>query len=743
MDCAACVMRVEGALKKLPGVQSAVANLAMEQATVSFDEAQVGLPELRRAIVQAGYSIYDAAASFKEKQERKRREIQVQWLKFGVAAFFALILDYLAMGHMWGWPLPAFLDVGVAPLPAAVAQLLLTLPCLAAGYQFYTKGYPALFKLSPNMDSLIALSTTASFLYSLWGVTQVILGHPEAAQTLYFDSTGMIIALITLGHTLEAISRNHTSDAINELLKLAPETALRQGADGAEEPVAVSDVQLGDLLVVKPGAKVPVDGVVQSGASAVDESMLTGESLPVTKEVGSEVFAGSINTTGRFLFKARKVGQDTALAHIISLVESAQSQKAPVARLADKVVGVFVPVVCAVAAAAFVAWLLAGQSLGFAVTVLVSVLVISCPCPLGIATPAAVMIGTGKGAKWGILIKGGAVLQELAGIDTVVLDKTGTITEGKPQVVGVEWAGEVDKKNSPLARGWRAAPGVVSDGSELPGITDKQQRYLAMAAAVESGSEHPIAKTIVEYVAGLGLALPPATDFRSEPGRHAEATVAGRRVRVGGAPVQLLVDDQVVCTFALADAVKADSAAAIAELKAQVGEVIMLTGDQEQAAAAIAAQVGGLDYVAGVLPGDKAAKVSALQAQRGPGGRPRKVAFVGDGVNDAPALATADVGIAIGSGTDVAIESADVVLTRSTLADVYRGVKLARATMRNIKQNLFWAFIYNIICSPVACGLLAVFGGPLLNPMIAALAMSASDVCVVLNALRLNRIRID
>ncbi|MDR1017035.1 MAG: cadmium-translocating P-type ATPase [Coriobacteriales bacterium] len=718
MHCAACTMRVEKALQRLDGVANANANLALENATVEFDPAKLKLADLKLAITKAGYTIYDAAASFREKQRAKAREIHGQWRDFAVAAVFALLLMYIAMGHMLALPHPWFLDPVASPLSYTIIQLILTVPCLVAGRGFYTSGYPAIFQLSPNMDSLIALSTTASFLYSLWGTIWVALGHPEAAANLYFDSTATIIALISLGETLEAISRGHTSDAISELVNLAPETALLREADG-ERPCPVADLQLGDLVVVKPGGKIAVDGRVCEGTSQVDESMLTGESAPVAKTAGDEVFAGTINGTGRLVYEADKIGQDTALAHIISLVEQAQVRKAPVQRLADRVVGVFVPIVTTVALLAGLTWLLTGHGWAFAITVLVSVLVISCPCPLGIATPAAVMIGTGRGAKRGILIKGGEVLQALAKIDTIVLDKTGTITEGKPSLVDFE--------------------AVEQAGQKSPGTLSREQ-LLIYAAAVERSSEHPVALAFTAYAAQHGLVLPETKDFQALPGRGAKAQVAGHAVRLEGG--QVFVDEQLAARFKVADALKADSAAAIARLGQDGRQVVMLTGDKAAVAAEVAEAVGIRDFYAEVLPADKSQKIAELQAQPRADGKPRRVAFVGDGINDAPALSQADVGIAIGSGTDVAIESADVVLTRSSLSDVDQGIRLARATMRNIKQNLFWAFCYNVICIPIACGLLTLFGGPLLNPMIAALAMSCSDVCVVLNALRLAAVRI-
>jgi Cu+-exporting ATPase len=684
MTCAACVQRVEKAIRKLPGVESASVNLATERATIRFDRQRVGLPEIKRAVSAAGYTALTREEAQADAEIFKKREIKTLWTKFIISAVFALPLLIIAMGPMLFPPMEMW-----AMRNGALhgwLQFALCLPCVAVGYRFYTVGYKSLFKLSPNMDTLIAIGTTAAFAFSL---ANVISGH---FHSLYFESAGVIITLILLGKSLEAVSKGKTSDAIRKLMGLAPKTAtVIRG--GEEREIAIDEVEPGDVIVVRPGAKIPVDGVVVSGGSAVDESMLTGESLPVDKRAGDKVFAATINTTGTVQFRAEKIGGDTALAQIIRLVEDAQGSRAPIAALADRVSGIFVPIVCVIAVLAGAAWLIGGESFTFALTIFISVLVIACPCALGLATPTAIMVGTGKGAENGILIKGGEALEMAHKIDTIVFDKTGTITQGKPVLTSCD------------------------DG------------ILQIAASLERFSEHPIAGAVVSAFDGEYLEV---EDFEAVVGEGVKGTIGGSsyQIRRGG---KLYRDGEPLGGFTVEDTEKPSSKAAVATLRAMGIQTVMLTGDSRETAERIAGKVGIDTVFAEVYPDDKSKIIKDLQA------RGRVVAMVGDGINDAPALAQADVGVAIGSGTDVAMESADIVLMRSDLTDVPTAITLSKRTIRNIRQNLFWAFGYNVVGIPVAAGLLRLFGGPLLNPMIAAAAMSLSSVSVLTNALRLKR----
>ena len=733
MSCASCAMTIENAVSKIPGVDKASVNLATEIMTVEANDS-VTPEDIAKVVDGVGYSARPRGKSveeeLEEKNEKKEAHLREMKRNLTISAIFAVPLLFIAMADMVGIPMPAFLSPMQSPVSYALIQLALVLPIIWLGRRFFVDGFKALSKGHPNMDSLVALGTSAAFLYSLYGTYHVLEGHAHFAMNLYYESAGVILTLITLGKYFEAVSKGKTSMAIQTLVGLAPKmaTVLR---DGQEVEVPVEEVQVGDLIRVKPGEKVPVDGVVTEGNSTVDESMLTGESIPVSKSVGDEVIGASLNKTGSFILKATKIGKDTALSQIIQLVEQAQGSKAPIAKLADKVSGVFVPIVIVLALVSGLAWYFLGQeSWVFALTITISVLVIACPCALGLATPTAIMVGTGKGAENGILLKSGEALEEANHVNMVVFDKTGTITNGTPVVTDV----------------------VTADNTDADAL-------VRLAASLEVASEHPLGEAIVAKAKEQGATFDEVTNFEAIPGfgikGHVGETLvflgnekwmrenglvdeamnekANRFAEQGKTPLYIGYNDAVQGLIVVADTVKESSARAIQTLHEMGIQVAMMTGDHERTAQAIAAEVGIDRVFSEVLPQDKANYVSKLQEEG------YIVAMVGDGINDAPALAQAQVGIAIGTGTDVAIESADAVLMKSDLMDVPAMLKLSRATIRNIKENLFWAFAYNVIGIPFAMGVLHLFGGPLLNPMIAGAAMSFSSVSVVLNALRLKR----
>lgn len=733
MSCASCAMTIENAVSKIPGVDKASVNLATEIMTVEANDS-VTPEDIAKVVDGVGYGARPRGKSVEEELEEKneKKEAHLREMKRNliVSAIFTVPLLFIAMADMVGIPMPAFLSPMQSPVSYALIQLALVLPIVWIGRRFFVDGFKALSKGHPNMDSLVALGTSAAFLYSLYGTYHVLEGHAHFAMNLYYESAGVILTLITLGKYFEDVSKGKTSMAIQTLVGLAPKmaTVLR---DGQEVEVPVEEVQVGDLIRVKPGEKVPVDGIVTEGNSTVDESMLTGESIPVSKAVGDEVIGASLNKTGSFILKATKIGKDTALSQIIQLVEQAQGSKAPIAKLADKVSGVFVPIVIVLALVSGLAWYFLGQeSWVFALTITISVLVIACPCALGLATPTAIMVGTGKGAENGILLKSGEALEEANHVNMVVFDKTGTITNGTPVVTDVVTANQT------------AADALVR-----------------LAASLEVASEHPLGEAIVAKAKEQGAAFDEVTNFEAIPGFGIKGHVGETLVFLGNekwmrenglanvemnekansfaeqgkTPLYIGYNDAVQGLIVVADTVKESSARAIQTLHEMGIQVAMMTGDHERTAQAIAAEVGIDRVFSEVLPQDKANYVSKLQEEG------YIVAMVGDGINDAPALAQAQVGIAIGTGTDVAIESADAVLMKSDLMDVPAMLKLSRATIRNIKENLFWAFAYNVIGIPFAMGVLHLFGGPLLNPMIAGAAMSFSSVSVVLNALRLKR----
>ncbi|MGO4939726.1 heavy metal translocating P-type ATPase [Fundicoccus sp. Sow4_D5] len=733
MTCASCAANVEKAVAKLPAVKQAGVNLATETLSVDWSEsadAQSVFDAVKKAGYQASLSLsaqeqYEIDQAKKETRLKEMRQ-RVIWM-----AVFTIPLFILTMGPMIGLPVPALIDAHHQPGINALLQLALTLPVVWLARAMYQRGFKLLFGGHPNMDSLVAVGTTAAFVQGLVMtfllVTQryIPVGHPD----LYFESAAVILTLMNVGSYLEERAKGQTSAAIKALMDLTPSQARRVKEDGSVELVAVEMIQVGDLIQVRPGESLPVDGEITQGHSNIDESMLTGESLPVEKTVGDSVTGASINKTGAFTYQVTKIGQDTMLSQIVRMVQEAQGTKAPIAKMADVISGYFVPIVMGLAIVSGLFWyFVMGQPIEFALTIFISILIIACPCALGLATPTAIMVGTGNGAQKGILIKSGTALEGIHHANAVLLDKTGTITEGQPTVTDF----------------------VLADGQD-------DAQLLAWIAAAESASEHPLGEAIVRYATEeKGLTLPEVDYFNSITGQGIEAKIDTHTIKIGNqrlmadlpenkelmlaadrlaneakTPMFIAVDDQLAGVISVSDPVKSESAEAIKQMQKMGLEVIMITGDNRKTAEKIGELVGVSRVMSEVLPEDKADMVKKLQAEG------KHVIMVGDGINDAPALAQADIGMAIGSGTDIAIESADTVLMKNQLTDVVEAINLSHATIRNIKQNLFWAFGYNVIGIPIAMGVLHLFGGPLLSPMFAAVAMSLSSVSVLLNALRL------
>ncbi len=737
MHCAACSARIEKVIGNIQGVDECSVNLATEKARVRFDPALVSVDDITRSIDGLGFGATETEGDGQEEElEGALEKLHAMRRRLLPLFLLASVIFFISMGHMIGITLPAFLDPGISPLNFALVQFILVLPVLWMGRNFYINGVPAFFRGVPNMDSLIAMGTGAAFIYSTWNLVEICLGIDpfSKAGDLYFESAAMLIALVSLGKYFEAKSKAKTTDAIRQLMELAPEEAILL-KDGEQQKIAVSAIKAGDLLLVKPGERVPVDGVIVVGRSSVDESMLTGESLPVVKKEGDLLLGGTLNRKGALTLRAEKVGEDTMLAKIVQLVREAQGSKAPIANLADRISLYFVPTVMTIATIAGFSWYFIGEAgFTFSLRIFIAVLVIACPCAMGLATPTSIMVGTGRGAQLGVLVKNGEVLELAGKVDCIVFDKTGTLTAGKPTLTDIHLEGSLG-----------------------------EETVLGFAAAAEIQSEHPLAESLMSAASEKSLILPEVVFFTSITGRGVEAELEKEGVKYsvlignsmlmqeknvkglnadleekaqkwaadGKTVLYLSVDDNFAALLAIADPVKKEAVAAISDLKAMGLDLVMLTGDNEVTAGAIARQVGIERVIAGVLPDRKEQEVVRLQ-EKG-----QLVAMVGDGINDAPALTRADVGIAMGTGIDVAIESADIVLMQGDPKGVSTAIGLSRATMTNIRQNLFWAFAYNVVGIPVAAGVLAIFGGPTLNPMVGGAAMAFSSVSVVTNALRL------
>ena len=726
MNCAACANAVEKALNKNNDINASV-NIATEKLNIEYDEKKYNFDKIREIVESAGYGLVEDMTEDK-KMELYQEKITSLKNRLILAVVFVVPLLYISMGHMLGATLPEFLNPKVNPLNFALAQFILTLPIIYAGRDFFSHGFKNLVRKSPTMDSLIAIGATAAVLYGIYATFRIVTVDPEAHMDLYYESAGTIITLILFGKLLEAKTKGQTSSAIKKLIGLQPKKA-KIIENGVEKEVLIENLKVGDIVTVKPGEKIAVDGRIVEGATSLDESMLTGESLPVSKKVGDKVVGGSINKNGSIRFEATEIGKNTVLSQIIKLVEEAQGSKAPISRMADIVAAYIVPIVIGIAIITGISWFLSGSGLVTALSFFIAVLVIACPCALGLATPTSIMVGTGKGAENGILIKSGEALETAYKIKTVVFDKTGTITKGKPVLTDLIAYGKYN-----------------------------ENELLKIAASVENDSEHPLAEAIVNEAKEKNIEIKPYEKFRAMPGYGIRATFEGEEVQIGNrklmenrkinveisqkdydilsnegkTPMYISIDDELAGLVAVADVIKETSKEAIEKLKKMGIKTIMLTGDNEKTAKFIAKQVGIDDVISEVLPYQKSQKVKELQE------KDEFVAMVGDGINDSPALAQANVGIAIGNGTDVAIESADIVLIRNDLRDVAGAIALSKATITNIKENLFWAFFYNVLGIPFAAGIFyAFFNGPKLDPMIAAFAMSFSSVSVLGNALRL------
>ena len=718
MTCAACQANVEKRVRHIEGVASCDVSLLSNSMTVEYDEKLAGDSEIIASVMSIGYgaSLFTSEKKSEDNTAETERKQMLKRLIFSVLLMIPLM--YIAMGPMTGLPIPYMPHIA-----NAITQMLISIAVIFINRKFFTVGTKALIKLSPNMDSLVMTGSGAAFIYGVITIYRMAYGDTSVAHDLYFESSAMILTLVTVGKYLESRSKARTTAAIDKLLDLSPKTATVI-LEGREVTVAAADIRVGDTVVVKPGETVPVDGTVISGNGWVDQSAVTGESIPVEKKVGDEVISATLNKNGAFRFEAKRVGGETTISQIIKMVEEAGNTKAPVARLADKVSGVFVPIVIAIAIVTFTVWMLLGYGVDHSLSLAISVLVISCPCALGLATPVAIMVGTGRAASFGILVKSAAALEKLHSIDTVVLDKTGTLTNGAPKVTDIY---------------------AINNESEL----------LKIAVSLEASSEHPLARAVCEYAAEKGINTVEITSFENLPGRGIKAVYNGKRALAGNlalmndesvtvsqklisdyasqgkTPLIFALDSEVIGIIAVADTLRSDSRAAVAELKKRKIDVIMLTGDNRATAEAIREKTGIDRVIAEVMPADKERCISDLQRDG------RRVAMIGDGINDAPALTRADVGIAIGAGTDIAIDSADIVLMKSSLNDALRAIDLGRAVLRNIKINLFWAFFYNILGIPIAAGVLFIPFGIKLDPMIGAAAMSLSSLCVVTNALRL------